>query len=100
MANAIELARFEALVGRSGLGDKALAKLLDVDQSTVWRLRHGKIAKMKNYLDRLEAHLGTSTADEQPSEQSLVSDLVALSQHSPGLKQALVALYNIMHNRA
>jgi hypothetical protein len=100
MANPLEQARFDALVDQSGLGDRALAAMLGVDQSTAWRLRHGKIAKMSVYTAKLETHLGITGTGEDASEDVLVSDLVALARHSPGLKQALIALRKIMHNHA
>lgn len=100
MASPIDQARFDALVEKLGLGDRALGALLGVNQSTAWRLRHGKIAKITSYIATVEARLGIASANGDASEDVLVSDLAALARHSPGLKQALVALHQIMHNRA
>jgi hypothetical protein len=86
-----------SLMDRSGLDERGLAIVLGVHQTTVWRLRGGKIAKVDKYIDRLRSHLGETGA---PGDAELVAGLVALSRHSPGLRELLRALHRFMQESA
>ena len=100
MIGSVDQARFEALVVRIGLNDRALGTVIGVGQSTVWRMRQGKIYKLSNYIAKMESHLGISADSDRSDDDVLVTDLMLLARHSPELKQALIALRDIMHKKA
>lgn len=80
--------------------DRELGELLGVTQSTAWRLRHDKIQKVDEYIGQLQAHLGDTTATKPDCDIDLIADLVELSERTPALRDALIALRKIMHNNA
>lgn len=86
-----------SLMDRSGLDERGLTSLLGVHQTTVWRLRGGKIAKVSKYIAILRAHLGEGGA---PGDAELAAGLVELSRHSPGLREMLLALHRFMQESA
>jgi hypothetical protein len=103
MAMSLQQVRLDALIAQAQVTDRELGKILGVNQSTAWRLRRGKISKVEDYAARLRAHLGTiasaGTGDDN-DDAGLIADLVALSSRVPALKDALLALRNIMHEYA
>lgn len=85
-----------ATIERSGMTDAELATLLKVNQSTISRLRHGKIAKVSKYQRKLDAHFGLGGGDRDND----LSELMATAQSSPALRETLVALHRLMRENA
>jgi predicted XRE-type DNA-binding protein len=92
--------QLDALIDRTGMNDRELGALLDVAQSTAWRLRNGKIHKVDDYVQALREHLGNAHDARPVDDIDLVNDLVALSTRVPAVKDALLALRRIMHGLA
>ena len=94
MATRVDHERARNLLRRSGLNDREIAERIGVNQSTVWRLRNGKISNVSRYLDRLESlsHGGIS--------ESGLQELVELSKHSAGLRSVLESLLRFMQEDA
>lgn len=88
--------RLSAAIQRSSLTDAELAAVLGVNQSTISRLKHGKIAKVAKYQRKLDEHLGAGPAGRTDD----LSELVAMAQLSPALREALVALQRLMRENA
>jgi transcriptional regulator with XRE-family HTH domain len=88
--------RFLALAQRSGLSDADLAKVLKVNQSTVWRLKNDRIAKNEKHIALLERHIQQSPSTEDDE----LDDLIAMAKLSPRLRTALLALRRLMHEDA
>jgi len=76
--------------------DAKLASVLGVNQSTVSRLKHGKIAKVARHQRKLDEYLGLGANDRAED----FSELVAIAQSSPALREALVALQRLMRENA
>lgn len=89
-------ARLSTTIMQSGMTDAELAKVLGVNQSTVSRLRHGKVAKVAKYQRKLDQHLSLAVADRPDP----LSELIAMTQYSPALRDALVALRRLMQENA
>jgi ribosome-binding protein aMBF1 (putative translation factor) len=85
-----------ATMGRSGMTDAELAAVLGVNQSTISRLKHGKIAKVAKHQRRLDRHLGLGAGDGADD----LSELIALARASPALREALFALQRLMRENA
>jgi hypothetical protein len=81
---------------RSAMTEAQLAKVLGVTQSTVSRLKNGKIAKVSIYQRRLDEYLGDGSKG-QPDD---FSELMMLAQWSPALREALRALQRLMQEDA
>jgi predicted XRE-type DNA-binding protein len=81
---------------RSGMTEAQMAKVLGVTQSTVSRLKNGKIAKVSSYQRKLDDHLG----HESKVQGDDFSELMALAQSSPALREALIALQRLMRESA
>ena len=97
VAERIRLQKFLSLIEELELSDAELEALFQVHQSTVWRLKNGRIHKLDRYL----AILGECLNDQsKPREQRLLDDLIALSHHSPEVKKILESLHSLMHERA
>ena len=76
--------------------DADLAKVLGVNQSTVSRLKRGKIAKVFKHQRKLDEHLGLAAADQSDD----FGELISIAQSSPALREALVALHRLMRENA
>jgi transcriptional regulator with XRE-family HTH domain len=85
-----------ATIGRSGMTDAKLASVLGVNQSTVSRLKHGRIAKVARHQRKLDEYLGLGASDRTDD----FSELMAIAQSSPALREALVALRRLMRENA
>lgn len=85
------------LIDRSGLDDRSLERLLGVHQTTLWRLRNGRIAKVRRYIEALRAHVVVPPGD---TDTALIANLVAVSGRSPALRAMLVALQSFMQEPA
>ncbi len=85
------------LLDRSGLDDRSLERLLGVHQTTLWRLRNGKIAKVSRYIETLRRHVVVPSRD---ADTALVENLVAVSGRSPALRAMLLALQSFMQEPA
>jgi hypothetical protein len=79
------------------MSDHELEQFFGVDQSTVWRLKHGKTQKIQRYIAALERRLG---APDPTSDQEILSDLEALSRHSPEVRRILRSLHSLMRESA
>jgi hypothetical protein len=97
VATRIEFQKLLSLIERSGLSDDQLEGLFGVHQTTVWRLRHGRIAKIGKYVEALEAHF--ADAGEQ-SDRRMLEDLLALSHHSAEVRTILESLHSLMRETA
>lgn len=100
MIISLQQIQFDALIAQVDVSDRELGQILGVNQSTAWRLRNGRIKKIEPYLLLLRAHLGASEHYEGDDDTSLIADLVALSSRVPALRNALLALREIMRNNA
>lgn len=82
---------------RTGLDDGELAALLEVDRSTLWRLRNAKIQKKTKHLARLEKYLRgkEDVAADDPAQY-----LSAIAKTSTGLRSVLKALQKLMQENA
>jgi ribosome-binding protein aMBF1 (putative translation factor) len=89
-------ARLFVTIGRSGMTDAELAAVLGVNQSTISRLKHGKIAKVGRHQRKLDEYLGLGGGDRTDD----LSELIAMAQSSPALREALVALQRLMRENA
>lgn len=96
MISSVEQARLDDLIARTGLGDRKLGEVIGVSQPTVWRLRHGQIAKVEKHIRALERHLGLE--QEEPSEAEMIADLVGYAQRVPALKETLLSLHRFIRN--
>jgi transcriptional regulator with XRE-family HTH domain len=96
MENSFAQIRLAATIDRSGLTDAQLAEILNVNQSTVSRLRHQLIKKVAKYQKGLDAHLGRST-DADGDE---ISDLMSMATLSPALRDTLMAIERLMRENA
>jgi transcriptional regulator with XRE-family HTH domain len=96
MGKTIAQARLILAIGRSGMTETKLAEVFGVSQSTVSRLKNGKIAKISVYQQKLDALLGRET-EGQPDD---LSELIVLAQSSPALREALIALQRLMRENA
>lgn len=92
----IAQARLILAIERSGMTEAKLAEALGVAQSTVSRLKNGKIAKVSQYQRKLDEMLGDATKG-QPSD---FLELITLARTSPALREALIALQRLMHSVA
>ena len=100
MAISLQQVHLDALIARTGVNDRELGEILGVNQSTAWRLRNGRIKNVNVYILRLRAHFDEPEQGGCDDDAGLVADLIALSARMPALKDALVALRNIMHIHA
>lgn len=73
-----------------------LAEVLEVSQSTVSRLKNGKIQKIKRYQIKLDKHLGKVGV----ASGNDFADLIELAKSSPALREALIAIHKIMRENA
>jgi ribosome-binding protein aMBF1 (putative translation factor) len=89
-------ARLVATIEQSGMNDAQLAAALGVDQSTVSRLKNGKIAKVSKHQRKLDEYLGLGTKG-RPDE---LSELMVMAELSPALREALIALQRLMRESA
>lgn len=96
MKKTVAQARLSATISRSGMADAELAALLDVNQSTISRLKHGKIAKVSKYQRKLDAYLGLGDKGRDDD----LSELMVTAQSSPALRETLVALQRLMRENA
>lgn len=95
MTISLQQVQLDTLIARAEVNDRELGEILGISQSTAWRLRNGHIMKIEAYIHRLRAHLGAS--ERSDDDASLIADLVTLARRVPALKDALLALRNIMH---
>lgn len=89
-------ARLAAAISRSGMTDTALAAVLGVNQSTVSRLRHGKIGKVFKHQEKLDQHFGIVPDDRNDD----LAELIAMARSSPALREVLVVLHRFMRENA
>lgn len=97
MASRIDQERLKAVLDRSNLNDRELGAFLGVHQTTVWRLRAGKIYKISKYIEKLQSRFGSG---EIINGHYSPEYLVELSKHSPGLQEVLTALSKFMQENA
>lgn len=97
MRSRIDSLRLGTLLARVKESDAELGRALGVNQSTVWRLRHGRIGKIDKYIPRLEAHLGLQEGATAPDR---LDAILTLAEQSPALADVLVALGRFMQERA
>ena len=83
-------------IERSGMTDAQLAAVLEVNQSTVSRLKNGLIRKVGKYQRILDARL----EQDQARESQELSELVAMAKVSPVLRDALIAIQRLMRENA
>jgi transcriptional regulator with XRE-family HTH domain len=83
-------------IGRSGMTESQLAKVLGVTQPTVSRLKNGKISKISDYQRRLDEYLGK----ESKGRPDDFSELMTLAQSSSALREALIALQRFIQENA
>jgi hypothetical protein len=98
MASFLKQARLNDLLLRTGLNDREIGDVLGFSQSTVWRMRNGKISKLDKHIMALEAHLGIS--GQGASDAEMIADLVGYSRQVPALRETLIALYALMQKNA
>lgn len=96
MKKTIAQALLSIAIVRSGLTEAQIAGVLGVTQSTVSRLKNGKIAKVSRYQQKLDDYFG----HEPMVHQNEFSELMALAQSSPALREALIALQRLMREYA
>ena len=87
--------RLLSLIERSKLSDKELEALFGVHQTTVWRLKNGRISKLKSYIDKLEERLSVREYD---AINRALDDLAIWSEDSEPLRDALHALHRLCKN--
>jgi hypothetical protein len=85
------------LLNRHGGSDRDIAAILDVDPSTVWRLRHKKIVKVSRYIQALSDKVGVPVLGV---DRAALEDLVELAEQSPALRALLLALHNFLQEYA
>ena len=93
---ALAQTRLLATIRRSGMTNAELAVALGVNQSTISRLRRGKIAKILKYQKKLDEYL-------EPKAEGVtddLSELVAMAQYNAALREVLVTLHRFMHENA
>lgn len=100
MPISLQQVHLDALIARAGVNDRELGEILGINQSTAWRLRNGRIKNVGPHILRLRAYFGEPEQGYCHDDASLIADLVALSARVPALKDALIALRNIMHQNA
>lgn len=83
-------------IERSGMTEAELAGVLEVSQSTVSRLKNGKIRKIERYQAKLDKRLGR--AKSEPGDD--LADLIELAKSSPALREALLAIQRLMRESA
>jgi predicted transcriptional regulator len=96
MKKTIAQALLSIAIVRSGLTEARIAEVLGVTQSTVSRLKNGRIAKVSSYQEKLDDYLGHGSK----VQQNEFSELMALAQSSPALREALIALQRLMRENA
>lgn len=96
MEKTIAQARLIFAIERCGMTEAKLAEVLGVSQSTVSRLKNGRIAKVFEYQQKLDAVLSSETKG-QPDD---FSELMMLAHSSPALREALTALQRLMQETA
>jgi hypothetical protein len=87
----------QQLLDRHGGSDRDIAAILNVDPSTVWRLRHKKIAKVSKYIQALSDKIGAPVLGV---DRTALEDLVELAEQSPALRALLLALRNFLQEDA
>jgi predicted transcriptional regulator len=88
--------QFAMVLTHTGLSDASLAKLFGVNQSTVSRLRHAKIQKVRRYSAALEAS-GYAITDHDQQFATRMAELTGLAKRTPALRDLLLNLHRIMH---
>ncbi|HYC97029.1 helix-turn-helix domain-containing protein [Brevundimonas sp.] len=91
MATRIDQERVKILLEKSGLNDRQISEHLGTNQSTVWRLRHGKISKIDKYIEPLECLIPGYVA------QGNLAELSDLAEQSPAFRAVLESLMRFMH---
>lgn len=86
-----------AAIAQSGRSDRFFVDLFGVNQSTVSRLRSGKIKKAQKYRDLLgESGLIGNSPSGLAADQ--IQELVAVAEQHAPLRQLLASLHNFVHN--
>lgn len=85
------------MVEQSGLSDPELEKLFGITQSTLWRAKNGRIAKLGRYISCLQQHVAGAQLD---GERVMVEDLLHLSHFSPEVRHILESLHSLMQKNA
>jgi hypothetical protein len=88
--------QFAVILARTGLSDALLAKLFGVNQSTVSRLRHAKIRKIKRYFTTLETGSVLTEAEHEELAARMI-ELTMIAKRNPSLRTILTNLHKIMH---
>lgn len=96
MQKSFAQARLSTTISRSGLTDAELATVLGVNQSTVSRLKHGRISKVTKHQRKLDEYLGRAATGQIGG----LSELMAIAESSPALRETLAALYRLMRENA
>jgi transcriptional regulator with XRE-family HTH domain len=89
--------KVKVLIERSGLNDRELGDLIGSAQSTIWRLRNGRIAKVNKYIVKIEGALHLPAV---AASASGVEELVELSRQSPALRSLLEGVLQLMQEDA
>lgn len=90
MTTQFAVERVKILIEESGLNDRELAERLNVNQSTAWRLRKGKIAKVNKYVSSLEKLASISRPPDD------LDQLTEIARRSPALRGLLISLLHFM----
>ena len=93
MTTRIDQERVKILLEKCGLNDREIGQQIGADQSTVWRLRNGKISKVGRYIEPLERLVPARKT------QGDLAELADLAKQSPALKAVLESLLQFMHER-
>ncbi len=96
MPKTIAQALLSTTMERSGMTDAQLGSVLGVNQSTISRLKHGRIAKVARHQRKLDEYLGVKAA----GRTDVLSELMAMARSSPALHEALVAIQRLMRENA
>lgn len=83
-------------IERSGMTEAELAVVLKVSQSTISRLKNGKIRKIAHYQVKLDEHLGKTAAGSGDD----FTELIDLAKSSAALREALAAIQRLMRENA
>lgn len=86
-----------AVITQSGRSDKFFVDLFGVNQSTVSRLRSGKIKKVQKYRALLgQAGLIRGSPPSLAADQ--IQELVTVAEQHAPLRELLTSLHNFVHN--
>lgn len=97
MSGSASYRRFISLAARFGGSDAALAGLLDISRTTLWRIRKQHIQKLDRYIQVLEKHLGDTRPDPMAR---VLDDLRLWSADSTEVRDVLFSLHRMLQDPA